>query len=126
MQILSLLYRKKKICLKGVCTPNSLAPITDCPFGDDLYPWNTVGDVKLPFNNTPTACQAVIDYLITIGQSPSHHCKDTYLYSICCQTCKSNSIFLFFCFLSFYMTLLTFSFSFRIFITYMRRRAISV
>ena len=61
----------------------------DCVFGDDMVTQAMVG-IQLP--SVQMTCQAVLDYVVSINQSPNYYCQDSNLGKTCCQTCKSINI----------------------------------
>jgi hypothetical protein len=78
-----------KACVNGVCTANKLAPINDCPFGDDLVS-QEIFNLKLP---TPQqTCQDVFKIIVAANKSISGYCSSNNFRQACCQSCKSKTI----------------------------------
>ncbi len=76
------------MCIQGVCTANSNAPVTSCPFGDDIVVNQQVISGELP--STQMSCSAVFNYISnTIGEFPLSYCSDPNFNFTCCSTCKS-------------------------------------
>ena len=79
-----------KICIKGICTQDSRAPVGDCVLGENTISQDVVG-INLPF--AQMKCQDVLDYAYQQGQSPNVYCQDNKFSKLCCTTCISKHYF---------------------------------
>jgi hypothetical protein len=74
--------------LNGICTNSPLAPVSDCPFGDDIVvDRQVIGNLQLPA--IQMKCQEVLDYIASRNQSLVSYCNEGLFQRTCCQTCKS-------------------------------------
>ena len=76
-------------CSLGYCVASSSAPVSTCPFGDDIVQQYQVG-FTLPNNAAYITCQNLLNYVISINQSPNYYCQANVLGSVCCQSCQSK------------------------------------
>lgn len=74
------------MCVGGVCQSSPLAPVSECPFGDDFVYNNTFG-VKL--DKPLISCQDFLKSLASINASPEAFCLSNAGRMLCCQTCLS-------------------------------------
>ena len=78
-----------KVCSLGNCVASSVAPVSSCPFGDDvIQSWQT----SLPNNALYMTCQDFLKYIISINQVPNYFCQANVLGSTCCQSCISKNL----------------------------------
>jgi hypothetical protein len=80
-------YEIFKICIKGVCTIDSRAPVGDCVLGENSISQDVVG-IKIPYPQMK--CQDVLDYAHQLGQSSNVYCQDVKFSKLCCTTCISK------------------------------------
>lgn len=76
-----------KACISGVCQVSSLAPVSECPFGDDVVTNGTFG-VHCP--TYQVTCQKYFDLLESKKMSIDYYCSTTNGNIKCCQSCLSN------------------------------------
>ena len=81
------LNKSHKMCLSGVCTANSIAPVSSCPFGDDVLRNNQIANLP----TTQMSCTDFFSYsLNTLNQFPVSYCSIQGFNSTCCSTCQRN------------------------------------
>lgn len=74
------------MCSAGECTTSTNAPVSTCPFGDDVVVNQQV--IFNPLPATQLSCPAVFDFIINnLGQSPLTYCADERFKNTCCKTC---------------------------------------
>ncbi len=77
------------MCIQGICTPSASAPVSKCPFGDDVVINQQTIYNQLP--KTQMTCPEVFDFIsTTLNQYPLSYCADSRFKSVCCETCASN------------------------------------
>ena len=90
-------FKRKKICVLGVCTKNSTFSSDTCLYQDDqlitsLY-FGTVFQTQLGFSfpSTQMSCQQILDYVtVTLKQAANVYCENSFFQQMCCNACKSN------------------------------------
>lgn len=83
-----LLYKR---CSQGTCQASADAPITTCPFGDDVVVSQITMYTANPLPSIQMTCEAADNY----GQTTLNQffCDDTNFKAACCQYCKSKHKF---------------------------------
>ena len=77
------------MCLSGVCTANTKAPVTTCPFGDDVVVNQQTIYAQLP--STQLSCEETFTYISgSLNQFPLSYCADDRFKAVCCRTCQSK------------------------------------
>ncbi len=83
-----------KVCDRGACVTNSVAPLGDCVFGDDIVDNQNSGlnsDLVRGFPNIQNSCDEIIKYLSSQNLFPIAYCLTNTQFALtCCKTCKSN------------------------------------
>ena len=76
-----------KSCIQGICSPSSYAPVSSCPFGDDVVVNGAAIYTQLP--KTQMSCAEVFSFITnSLKQSPLDYCASTDFRSTCCSYCK--------------------------------------
>lgn len=77
------------MCIEGVCTTSTLAPLAACPFGDDVAVNQQT--IFAPLPTAQMSCPDVFDFISTsLNQFPLSYCADSRFKAACCETCKSS------------------------------------
>lgn len=76
------------MCVQGVCTSSSKAPISSCPFGNDVVINHLTIYASLP--KPQMSCEDTFEFIsTTLNQFPVTYCTYPQFKAACCSTCKS-------------------------------------
>lgn len=76
------------MCINGACTASPVAPVTECPFGDDSAS-EFINDVP-----TKMECPSYFTYLQSKKLSILTFCESARGKSSCCKSCSGSLSFL--------------------------------
>jgi hypothetical protein len=79
------------MCLNGVCTNTTLAPVSPCPFGDDLISQDSATNYGITLPSYLSTCQQGMIAAQQANISAALFCA--YFGSTCCQSCRSERSF---------------------------------
>ena len=74
------------MCIKGVCTASPIAPVSICPFGDEVV---QSGTLAITLATSFETCQNFLSILVTNGKSEAEFCASDTGKSKCCLSCLS-------------------------------------
>lgn len=79
------------MCLNGVCTNTTLAPVSPCPFGDDLISQDSATTYGITLPSYLATCKQGMIAAQQVNISAALFCA--YFESTCCQSCRSERLF---------------------------------
>ena len=91
---LLLKFTNSKSCIQGVCSPSTYAPVSTCPFGDDVIVNNqsSVNGIFAPLPKPQMSCEEIFAFIFSLKQDPLTFCSIQSFKSNCCSYCKSINI----------------------------------
>lgn len=76
------------MCLNGVCTASSLAPVSPCPFGDNVISQDSVTQFGITLPSYIATCKDAMIAAQQVNMTAFTFCG--YFSGACCQSCRSK------------------------------------
>ena len=86
------------MCLNGVCKSSTLAPVSPCPFGDDMINQDSATIYGITLPSYLATCKQGMIAAQQVNINAATFC--VYLGSTCCQSCRSKRLYIILCILT--------------------------